>query len=459
MARASKRQRNGQLCGIEANRIRTTLCRNSLLTAALGLATCFSVDLANADSLTPTTGSITTFSSPQCGNGAAFTHSSPETCVAIPTATATGANVGNIAAIATTTQVEQNIEERRKRRLRRNQNPLGYAPEPGDDATRPEFDAAFGALGYAPTYAKAPMYTKAQPLESGIESAVWANGHYENYNQAGTYAAGCANCFGSNDIGLHSQTWGGLAGADWTWTLPSETYWTFGVFAGATSTFLSAPTGATATTTAPTAGVYVMYFKGDFSADLTYTAAWMNNTNSDANTSVTIPIGLNTAPCISTKLNPCTATTTATALATVSMMDHLEGNLHYKYDLSNNWWWEPTVGFAWMYEVENLGLVNMETWRVQGGAKTGTSFMWGNVTVEPTVTGLVFSDVSVTGGFAPGQPLLENDQGQVWGKGIGKLNFIWSKNFESSIEGQVYGTRGLETVIAYKAELGLRYKW
>lgn len=101
----------------------------------------------------------------------------------------------------------------------------------------------------------------------------------------------------------------------------------------------------------------------------------------------------------------------------------------------------------------------METLRVQGGAKAGTSFMWGSVRVDPTFTALAYSNVSVTGGYVPGGPPTETDEGQLWGKGVANLNFVWSDHFESSIEGSVFGTRGLENVIAYSGTLGIRYKF
>jgi hypothetical protein len=85
--------------------------------------------------------------------------------------------------------------------------------------------------------------------------------------------------------------------------------------------------------------------------------------------------------------------------------------------------------------------------------------MWRSTKVEPTLTAFAYSDILITGGFVPGGPAIENDQGQVWGKGVGRLNFIWSKNFESFIEGSIFGTSGLENVVAYSGTLGIRLKF
>jgi hypothetical protein len=233
--------------------------------------------------------------------------------------------------------------------------------------------------------------------------------------------------------------------------LPSEAYFVLGFFGGEKDTFISVPTGATGTTRAPNAGAYAFYLNGNFTVDFTYSTAWMSN--SGTSVTVTTPIA-----------NPggtaaVTSTSTSTAAGTVVMMDNYEGNVHYKFNFENNWWLEPYAGVAFTYNIESMGLQDMQTLKVQGGAKTGTSFMWGDVTVLPTFTGLLYSDVSVTGGFVSGGPPTETDQGQLWGKGIGRLTFDWTKNFESSIEGAVYGTRGLENIIAYSGTLEIKYNF
>src|SRR5207248_1156554 len=104
-------------------------------------------------------------------------------------------------------------------------------------------------------------------------------------------------------------------------------------------------------------------------------------------------------------------------------------NINYKFE-QGIWWIEPTAGFSytatvWDSASQAIGFTNGRQWRVQGGARVGTSYNWGGVRVEPTLTGLLYDDVSITGGtlvtaFAP---LVPTDQGKVFGQLIGKLNF------------------------------------
>ena len=324
------------------------------------------------------------------------------------TSTTFGANTGNIVSRDVAGQVESEIEDIRTQREKQ------YS---------------------------APLYTKAPPQESGIQAAAWGTGSYEHNRQTGT--------FNGADIASTTHTWGGIGGIDFTSRIPSDAYVVWGFFGGEKDAFISVPTGATATTRAAVAGAYLFYLKDNFTADLTYTAAWMRNSGTNVTTSTTESVSGGTL----------TAVSTSSAIGTVAMMDSFEGNLRYKFSLDNNWWIEPFGGAVWTYQVESAGFENIGTLKLQGGARLGTSFMWGSAKVEPALTAFAYSDVSITGGFVPGGPPIENDQGQVWGKGVGRLNFIWSKNFESFIEGSIFGTRGLENVVAYSGALGIRFKF
>ena len=166
----------------------------------------------------------------------------------------------------------------------------------------------------------------------------------------------------------------------------------WGFFGGEKDAFISVPTGATATTRAAVAGAYLFYLKDNFTADLTYTAAWMRNSGTNVTTSTTESVSGGTL----------TAVSTSSAIGTVVMMDSFEGNLRYKFNLDNNWWVEPFGGAVWTYQLESMGFENIGTLKLQGGARLGTSFMWGSTKVEPTLTAFAYSDVSITGGFVPG---------------------------------------------------------
>ena len=369
--------------------------QRSLLLAALGVTTCLSVNYANAQATTTTH----------------FTCVGPIIAICNTTSTEGGANTGNIASRDIASQIESDIEKIREQRAKKKLHPIitTKAPPP--------------------------------PPEPNIDVAAWADGNYSRSIQTGT--------FNGANIGSDTRTGGGIGGVDFTIKLPTDDYVVVGFFGGENKTYLTVPTGATGTTIAPTAGAYLVYLKGNFSADLTYSDAWMKNSGTDVTTVSTFVVGATTV----------TATSTATALSTVLASDNVEGNVRYKYILENNWWVEPYTGLAFIDNVESAGLQDMKTVKVQGGAKAGTSFMWGDVTVLPTFTGVIYSDVSVTGGFVPGGPPTETDQGQVWGKGVARLTFDWTKNFETSIEGAVYGTRGLENIIAYSGLLELKYKF
>jgi hypothetical protein len=122
-------------------------------------------------------------------------------------------------------------------------------------------------------------------------------------------------------------------------------------------------------------------------------------------------------------------------------------NVQYKFDLPNAWWIEPTVGvnFAETRYSNELGfplLVNGETTTVQGGVRFGTEVTWGGIRIDPTFTGLAYSNVHVVNGGADPLNLTPNAKGEVWGKGVAKLNFVFSDKFSAYIQGDVHGTKG-----------------
>jgi Autotransporter beta-domain len=137
------------------------------------------------------------------------------------------------------------------------------------------------------------------------------------------------------------------------------------------------------------------------------------------------------------------------------------GNLNYKFDVMT-WWVEPTAGAAYTATVWDdasrfFGFEDGHSWRLQGGVRVGTTFDWNGVKVEPTLTGVAYSDVEIQGGTvaaAAGGALVPTDQGKVFGQGIAKLNFIWNASVSSYLEGEV---RGREGVLGAAGRLGLRY--
>jgi hypothetical protein len=431
--------------------------RNLFLTAAVGFAALYPVGHANAGGGTNAT-ATTTVCKPNTsieGGGLNCVTTTSSTTTPGPNSTAIEGGVQ--------ADIEDIREQKRKKYRAKYRAMLGYAPEATDNAHNGVLRyttsdtkvvdpfASLGALGYASTkdskIATKKSDAEEEAAEPDLESAVWTHGAFEHENQTGT--------FNGSDISLKTRSWSGLAGADWTWTLPSETYATFGVFGGQSTTYLAAPSGASATINGPTAGLYLMYFLGDyFSADVTYTHAWMinNNNNVTAVANSYVPTG-------GGGYVASTSIATTTALATATNMDHLEGNVNYRFNLANDWWLEPTFQASYLYLTESQGNQDEQIVHLQGGLRVGTSFTWGDVKIEPQLTGLVMSDVLVAGGGPIGGPAIETDQGQIWGKGIGKVNFNWTKSFSTSVEGQVYGTGGIENTIGYKVALEARYKW
>jgi hypothetical protein len=472
LSASQERLRDGAIC---LSSVSPAFRRNLVLATAVGLAALFTVGPANAGGGT-TTNTITTVcpSNPTTKPNTTTTNVIGTTVV---TNTVEGGGTCSVSSVSTTTPgpnstaiigaVQADIEDIREQKRRKYRAKyralLGYAPESttnaggvmrftSSDSKPSDPIAPLGVLGYASTKASKIATKKSdaeeEAAEPDIESAVWTHGSFEHENQTGT--------FGGSDISLKTRSWSGLAGADWTKTLPSETYATFGVFGGQTTTYLAAPTGASATINGPSAGIYLMYFAGDFSADVTYTHAWLINKNNNVASVFNTSNGV-------IPLQPgymaTTSVSTTTPLATATNFDHVEGNLNYRFNLANNWWFEPTFKASFLYLTESQGNQDEQIVHLEGGARVGTSFNWGDVKVEPQLAGLVMSDVLVAGGGPFGGPAIETDQGQIWGKGVGKVNFVWTKAFSTCLEAQVYGTGGVENTIGYKFAVEARYKF
>jgi hypothetical protein len=356
-----------------------------------------------------------------------------------PTGMECGANTGAITANNLSSSQQRAKEKRRKQiQEREERERRGFAPDETEDSGSRDstFESAFGGLGYA----KSPMYTKANPPEPSLATAVWARGGYAYQDQTGI----------SNltNFAALSRTAGALAGIDWTWMLPSDHLFTFGAFGGDGITTHTMSLGDKSTTRTPTAGGYILYIAGEsFSADLSYAHSWFQN--SGPNKAMTFLGGFGGNPRI-----PYVETAQETATAG----DLIDGNVHYRFNpnaQNGSWWWEPTVGVTQIFITQSMGNQNQTITRVTGGVNVGTTFNWGAVEVEPTLSAFAFSDVSIKGV----DPDILTDRGQLWGKGIAALNFVLSRNFSTAIEGQVYGTSGALNIIGYAGVLKVRHNW
>jgi hypothetical protein len=320
--------------------------------------------------------------------------------------------------------------------------PLGYANDDSED---------FPALGYADpngSRSRNPLYTKAPPAPAAaptFQVSLWTSGNGAELRQTGFFNNGAV---GTN-LASNTSSYVGLGGIDFLRSqfIFNGDYLLIGVLGGDAYTHSSAAVGTTTNVKAPTVGAYAAYILGGFSTDFAFTTSFM---------------GLDTA----SSLGPV-------PIENMYLTSYSYAyNLNYRFNFTNNWWLEPTVGFAYFDQVwgddeHALGFADGQTTRVQGGLRAGTWFMWGQTRVEPTFTGLAYSDVSVRGGTAfaggvPGSPFvgvgtpLPTDQGEVWGKGIAKLNFVFSSNFSAYVEGEVYGTSGAVDIRGYAGTVGLR---
>jgi Autotransporter beta-domain len=289
-------------------------------------------------------------------------------------------------------------------------------------------DSVPGALGYA----KSPIYTKAAPaLPSAVQFAIWGQGFADQEKRTETFLG--------TDVGRTTTTYGGLAGFDAAfsnWLGFGGTY-VVGALGGYTESRVRNADGTSSRVTGPGAGIYSVYAKGGWSIDTVSKVDFFN-----------IDRWQTGLPTLSMGLTNYTSA----------------GNINYRFDLANNWWVEPTAGISytstrWDNPSKILGMQDGETFRVQGGSRVGTSTVWGSTTVEGSVTGLAYSDVAINGGslaVAVGAPLVPTDQGKVFGQGIGKLNFIWTPQISSYVEGEV---RGRDGVIGYAGRVGARYSF
>jgi hypothetical protein len=249
----------------------------------------------------------------------------------------------------------------------------------------------------------------------------------------------------------------------------------FGGFGGYVSSHLSlsafaassnptlAPTG-TSTTSAnlsgATTGLYATYFNGPVSTDfvLKVDALTLNETFTDT---------LAFAPGLRDFFNPFNIGTSSSG-STSLLNATVAGNLNYRFDLTPNYWIEPTVGAQYTltsYGVgaTALGLADGSLVMVQGGSRFGTrTLIADKVLMTTTLTGLAYSNVLVSGGFIPGvgfagsNILAKADQGQVRGRGVLAFNFDFGQGVKSFILGEVRGGQGL---FGAGGKAGVRLEW
>jgi hypothetical protein len=203
-------------------------------------------------------------------------------------------------------------------------------------------------------------------------------------------------------------------------------------------------------------GAYATYFREQFSADLTFRADLLslNETFTDA-LAFTANAGV----------NPFVSTFSGAGSTRLNNYTTL-GNLNYRIPLATGTWIEPTAGFQYTvsdYEASAaaLGLSNGHLLRLQAGARYGVDFLWNNARVTTTVTGLVYDNVSVSGGFIQNvafgnNALIVNDEGKLRGQGILAFNLEYRNGMSLFAQGDI---RGGEHLFGGGGKGGVRWQW
>src|SRR5262249_13626862 len=150
----------------------------------------------------------------------------------------------------------------------------------------------------------------------------------------------------------------------------------------------------------PSAGAYVAYVRGPFSADVTFKTDFFTQDQSFTDFPGDI------------------FQTSGTSSVDLTVYS-IAANANYRIPLGVGLYFEPTIGliyadFSYGTGAEALGLADSTATRLQGGARLGVETMIGNFRTNTTLTGIAYNYVSVTGGavagfFGPG--VLPSDEG------------------------------------------------
>ena len=168
--------------------------------------------------------------------------------------------------------------------------------------------------------------------------------------------------------------------------------------------------------------------------------------------------------CASARISPRPLTSTgreersrSAGLLSTGLNDYIAaGNFYYKIIDAYTWWLEPTAGFRFTqssYDASAaaLGLASGHAWRVQGGMRLAGNYFWGGVLVTPSITGLAYDDVDVTGLVVTGgqfnaSPIIPLDQGKVRGQGILAQLRLWHRRLGVCVRevhgGNLFGAGG-----------------
>jgi len=406
----------------------------------------------------------------------------------------------------TTKEIGKSIVERREQE--RERCPAGFSRV--DGACRPTRPPVREPARAVPREKPTPAAVVKEPpppplpIEPAVRFGTWAQvyGDYQKRDAAGPAILNCCRLsaqpdfpaipFGGQQPNLalniesRTSTVGFVAGADLTsrGLLSANDGLIAGVTAGYTSSELKLNTTAiptdqppaqsagfvgtgvsrlNANVSGPTVGLYATYFSGGFSTD--FTAKFDFLTVDQTFNDFLATTGAGQCVC-NTPPDPFLPFSGA---GSVSLLNStVVGNFNYRFDLYPNFWIEPTVGVQYTKSsygsgASQLGLADGNLFRVQGGARFGTSTLLSDrVLMTTTLTTLAYNDVVVQGGFIPvnafngNNLLVQADQGLMRGEGILALNFDFRNGWSSLVQGDVYGGANLFGV---GGKAAVRYQW
>lgn len=459
---------------------------------------------------------------------AALVSSQPALAVCMPTTNSANASAGPPAISATeasTTEMLDKIRERREEVVTTS-NTAAAQPAPVASTVQSEpAPQSSGSSSGTPKKAKAAKASQAADSASSSAPASKAKKYQpapepvpaeEKYTQAdvlsplpearsGSYGAWAS---GFIDYERHSNlapgqqanptrkttTGGGLAGVDWTvmqgGVVPSGVQ--FGVFSGYSRsngkfsdttgsqtvneprdgdptlvpvTYTVSTSNSEQTVEGGIVGLYGSYFSGGFSADLAFKVDIFDYSRS-ANVFQQKPalVEDNGDPDV---CGGGTRDFNQRLSGSTDQTDYiLAANANYKFDLSDGYWLEPTVGFRYTYTdfgggSAALGLKNGEAFRLQGGLRLGVTRLTADGYVwTGSIAGILYSDVAISGfnvtdsafpsGFA------EVDEGKL--RVLGTLQSALYVGNGVTYFGEA-GIRGGEDVFGIGGLAGVRYNW
>jgi len=300
-----------------------------------------------------------------------------------------------------------------------------------------------------PPQTATPMVVKALPppvAAPGYSPAIWTQvfGDFEKRDHITSSAF--------NDLGAKTTTWSVISGVDFTFRNVGTggDVLLLGLLAGYTSSDVHFTNSSTvAHVTGPSVGAYGVYVRGPFSTDLTFKADLFSLDESFSEIIGTNPPTVNAGS------------------ASVDMTNFIvANNYNYRIPLSAAQWVEPTAGFRFTQTnygsgAAALGLADGHIFRVQGGARLGIESDWNAIHVTTVVTGLAYSDVSITGGTSTtdgfvNPTIFASDEGKLRGEGIFAVNLDYNNGWSSFALADV---RGGQDFFGYGGRLGLRYQW